>query len=175
MKTPRKGAQAACPIVFSAESLNRFMSKVRKTTTCWMWEGSLRGHGYGQFYLNGSMAAAHRISYQHFVGPIPIGLVLDHICRVRTCVNPEHLRTITNKENVLIGIGNSAVNKRKTHCKNGHAFDDKNTYFSGNLTWRRCKACDSANFIRRNNRRRAKKLSHVTRILPPEEIGNAKV
>jgi hypothetical protein len=74
-----------------------------------------------------------------FVGPIPEGLVIDHLCRNRGCINPTHMEPVTNAENVLRGEGPTAVNARKTHCKRGHPFDDVNTYVYAK--GRACRMC----------------------------------
>jgi hypothetical protein len=78
----------------------RFWSKVKKTETCWLWVAGREGHGgYGLFWLNGRNEVAHRVSYTWCNGPIPAGVEIDHICRVRQCVNPEHLRPVSRKQN----------------------------------------------------------------------------
>jgi hypothetical protein len=98
-----------------------FWSRVNKTDSCWLWTGSIRGKGYGQtLRSNGSRSYAHRFSYELVNGPIPEGLCVDHICRVRLCVNPAHLQAVTLKENLLRGISRSAANARKTLCVRGH-------------------------------------------------------
>ena len=94
---------------------------------CWLWMKSCNQYGYGCFRAYGRCMAPHRFAYHYYVGSIPSGLVVDHICRVRCCVNPDHLRLTTNQENVLSGTGVTAVNARKTHCKNGHEFTNSNT------------------------------------------------
>lgn len=92
--------------------------------------------------LNGSVktASAHRVSYEAFIGPVPDGLILDHLCRVRHCVNPWHLEPVTGTENVLRGVGPTAINARKTHCIHGHPFDDRNTILDGR-GYRHCLTC----------------------------------
>ena len=87
---------------------------------CWLWGGQINDHGYGLFRA-GRVYRAHRWSYEHLVGPIPEGLVLDHLCRVRNCVNPDHLEPVTHRENVLRGVGPTAANAAKTECRKGHA------------------------------------------------------
>lgn len=110
----------------------RFMAKVIPVpeSGCWIWEGSL-GRGYGSVCINGESYLAHRVSYQIHKGEIPEGLTIDHLCRVRCCVNPDHLEAVTNKENILRGTSPTAHNHRKTHCINGHKL------VPGNLKWNR--------------------------------------
>jgi hypothetical protein len=107
---------------------------------CWLWTGYLAGgNGYGGITIENRQCLAHRVVYELLVGPIPEGMELDHLCRNRCCVNPDHLEVVTKKENVLRGIGLSAQNARKTHCKNGHIFDEVNTYlWNGKRICREC-------------------------------------
>lgn len=109
-------------------------------TGCWLWTGALQPTGYGSMHLKGRSGRAHRAAYEALVGPIPTNLTLDHLCRTRCCVNPDHLEPVTQRENVLRGAGPWATNKRKTHCKRGHAFDEANTHVDGN-GYRKCRAC----------------------------------
>lgn len=133
------------PTLTPAE-LERFWSKVKKTSTCWLWTGGTR-KGYGAFQAsNGGRRVtvqAHRIAYSEIAGDIPAGLVLDHVCRVRACVNPDHLRPVSDRVNILAGIAPAAINARKTHCKRGHSLvDESNVYRRGRM--RVCKACRRA-------------------------------
>ena len=82
------------------DDLARFESYVERTDTCWLWTGLLTADDYASFRVDGRNTTGHRWSYVHFVGPIPEGLELDHLCRVRHCVNPEHLEPVTHAENV---------------------------------------------------------------------------
>lgn len=124
--------------------------------TCWIWAGStISNHNkipmvYGQFSITKSQKVlAHRYAYELLVGPIPEGMTLDHVksrgCTNTLCVNPAHLEPVTQRENVLRGIGIPAVNIRKTHCKRGHLFDRENTYVyppsSKRSGRRRCNTC----------------------------------
>lgn len=92
---------------------------------CWIWTGT-KSVGYGKFNAgsrraNREIAWAHRWLYEFCIGPIPDGLTLDHLCRTRICVNLGHVESVTHKINILRGAGASAINARKTHCKNGHS------------------------------------------------------
>lgn len=116
---------------------------------CWLWTGSKFPTGYGvvQFgpRAHRFTQSAHRYVYQLHKGSIPDGLVLDHLCRVRECVNPDHLEPVTNRENILRGIGPSAQLAAKTHCKNGHEFTPSNTYVPPDGSARRvCRTCRRA-------------------------------
>lgn len=120
--------------------VERFEAAVVKTDTCWNWQQTLSHKGYGDFFpTRKKRVPAHRWSYEHFVGPIPEGLVLDHLCRVRHCVNPEHLEAVTPQENTLRGVGPSAVNASKTQCLRGHALEGNNLIVRA--TGRGCRAC----------------------------------
>ena len=111
-------------------------------TRCWLWLKQRLPNGYGRFHRDPTGAAmlAHRFSYERFIGPIPKGLTVDHLCRVRHCVNPEHLEAVTQRENTLRGESPSAVNAAKTICKWGHPLNGGNTYIrpDGN---RDCRSC----------------------------------
>lgn len=107
-----------------------FANSIQFTDTCWLWTHSKNQLGYGLFGV-GSMTdgtrrrmAAHRWSYQYWVGPIPAGLVIDHLCRVPSCVRPEHLEAVTNRENSLRGIRGRLT----THCPQGHEYTAVTTY-----------------------------------------------
>lgn len=126
------------------DSTKRFWSRVKKTKSCWLWQGAKSAGGYGVIGIFYKTEPAHRISYILNGGKINPGLCLDHICRVRHCVNPKHIRQITLIENVMIGNSNAAQNARKTHCKHGHEFTQENTYLlkrPGKPDGRHCKKC----------------------------------
>ena len=103
---------------------------------CWPWSGPTREGRYGVI----GQRYAHRFAYELLVGPIPRDLEIDHLCRNRLCVNPDHLEPVTHRENILRGISLPARRARQNHCKNGHAFTTENTYFrdNGNRTCRTC-------------------------------------
>lgn len=111
---------------------------------CWLWMGAKAGKGYGVFRISKPrrMVYAHRFAYELLVGPIPVGLTLDHLCRNEACVNPRHVEPVTSRENTLRGDSLSARRARQTRCKNGHLLDEANTY-----AWRgrrRCRTCRRA-------------------------------
>lgn len=103
---------------------------------CWLWTGRLH-EGYGIR----SGKRAHVIAYQLLVGPVPEDQVLDHLCRVRHCVNPGHLEPVTRRENALRGTGISAINARKTHCLRGHPLSGDNLYVNPKKGTRSCRIC----------------------------------
>lgn len=126
----------------------RFWSKVvDHHSGCWLWTANRYPGGYGQVKWKGRPRQAHRVAYESLEGSIGRGLCIDHLCRVRECVNPAHVEPVTLGENVLRGNGVSAKNARKTHCKNGHPLTGDNLHVvkcrSGNIG-RECKTCRRA-------------------------------
>ena len=110
---------------------------------CYKWPGYITGMGYGQLGTKkklGKNISAHRLVWEATNGPIPHGLSLDHLCRNPACVNPHHLEPVTHKENCLRGVGITAINSKKTHCKTGHPFDEDNTGYQKSGK-RYCKEC----------------------------------
>ena len=120
---------------------------------CWTWLACRRS-GYGLFWVGGKGLQAHRVAYELLVGPIPEGLSIDHLCRNTGCVNPAHLEPVTHKENVLRGVGQMAVNARKTHCLRGHLFDEENTYVAKANYRRLCRECRRMHQMERRARQR---------------------
>lgn len=109
---------------------------------CWMWQGSKFRLGYAQITFDKRVQSAHRISYKMFIGGIPDGLELDHLCSKRACVNPGHLEPVTHAENAR------RASERQLSCKHGHPYTIENTYFN-KQGGRSCKAC---NMISRKKR-----------------------
>lgn len=123
---------------------NRFVKNIMKDKNgCWLWQGALNEKGYGQFRFFGRNGRAHQYAYLYFKGMVQGGKVLDHLCRVRHCVNPDHLQPVPNKTNILRGEGFGAVNARKTHCPRGHALTGTNLRFckKAKHTERVCRVC----------------------------------
>lgn len=135
----------------------RFWSKVRVGDKCWMWVGARNVRwGYGQFRLNHRTRRAHQVAYELLVGPIPDGLELDHLCRNRACVRPDHLEPVTHAENIVRGNA-GAHNREKTHCPRGHPYSGTNLYVKPSGGRRRCRTCEwAANRERLRQRRRAR-------------------
>lgn len=129
-------------------------------TPCWVWTACRYRNGYAKLRLGRRgtpMALSHRLSYEHFVGSIPPGVVLDHLCRVRSCVNPVHLEPVTQRENCLRGVAGATAAARqhaKTHCPHGHPYDAANTYL-----WRGIRNCRACRVARKRARREALRAS----------------
>lgn len=129
----------------------RILQFVRYEGECWIWTAQITDGGYGRFtmHVDGvwTKVMAHRASYELAVGPIPDGLELDHLCRVRACVNPLHLEPVTSSENHYRSwdarrqIGRAPARPR-SHCPRGHKFDERNTYVraDGAMVCRACSA-----------------------------------
>lgn len=128
---------------------------------CWEWTKRRNEHGYGNVSVGSAkdgtnrVKLAHRVSYECFVGPIPDGLTIDHLCRNRACVNPEHLEPVTHRVNVLRGTAQAAFNARKTHCLRGHEFTPENTYWQAGGRKRSCRVCIQRRAAERAARRAA--------------------
>lgn len=130
-------------------------------TGCWLWGGATYC-GYGRVSAGGAKArtlVAHRVAYELLVGPIPVGLTLDHLCRVHECVNPTHLEPVTQRVNTLRGTGSGARAIRTGQCHRGHAFSPENTRIdikkSDGIPFRVCRACARTRSGSRRQRVRA--------------------
>ena len=135
----------------------RFWARVCKDEPngCWVWTGSVDTRGYGMTHTLTSelrMIRAYRLSYQLLVGPVPVGLELDHLCKNRRCCNPAHLEAVTHAVNTRRSDNPLARNARKTHCKHGHEFTPENTLMR---SWggRECRECRRLTSHAYNDRR----------------------
>lgn len=122
----------------------RFWSKVDKTDTCWLWTGRLDALGYGTFTVGDRRYRAHRFAF--FDGNVPLGnsgtIDIDHLCRVRHCVNPAHMEEVPHAENVRRGAGGEVARARmlaRTHCHKGHPYEGDNLVYDQGK--RRCRTC----------------------------------
>jgi hypothetical protein len=123
----------------NTDTTRRFLEKVSVGDGCWEWQGALRD-GYGIFrHPSLPSQQAHRIAYELLEGPIPPGLELDHLCRNRRCIRPDHLEPVTHKVNLLRGEGFAAKRAAQTHCTHGHELAGDNVYLYRGL--RQCRSC----------------------------------
>lgn len=136
-----------------------------ESTGCWNWTGYRNWGGYGLFWDGVRKVSSHRWSYETFVGPIPDGMTIDHICRNTSCVNPDHLRVMSAYDNWLISESLTANNLRKTVCSNGHEFSGSNLVVQGNR--RRCRECRRQRSIDAYYRRRGKAADGAKRRRQP--------
>lgn len=122
-------------------------------TGCWLWTGRLDRDGYGRVQMGDRDAMAHRVVRKLLAGPLSTGLQIDHLCRVRNCVNPEHLEEVTTQEN------SRRRNAARTHCKNGHELTTENVYLGSRsdetYVTRHCRACNREAARAYRNRRSA--------------------
>lgn len=127
--------------------MDRIWNRVRKTKSCWLWVGEVSWNGYGRLQINKRRISAHRYFYELLAGVVPEGMELDHLCRVKNCVNPNHLEVVTHSENVRrawkVRIDNSPS------CPNGHEYNEKNLYVAydkkNGKKWRMCRKCRAIN------------------------------
>lgn len=129
-------------LIVSEPDFQRFLARVEFTEECWNWTGNLDRKGYGVMAIGKIPTKAHRIAYTVITDAIPCGLVIDHLCRNRRCVNPDHLEPVTQEENKRRGVA------ARTHCKHGHEYTAENTITSRGF--RECRTCDRLRGAMRN-------------------------
>lgn len=147
--------------------LDAFWSQVDASGDCWVWMSGRTGAGYGMYYLGEKRRAyAHRYAWQVLVGPIPDGLTIDHLCRNRACVNPDHLEPVTHRENMrrapwatrLARAAWSGQRQAITHCPVGHPYEGANLLFD-KRGYHRCREC---NRIRSRDWRKERRRTQAT-------------
>lgn len=136
---------------------------VRLDTGCWEWLGRIMPNGYGMLGIGQRSKGekktvySHRLSYEVFIGPIPDGMDLDHLCRNRCCCNPAHLEPVTRSENSRRGMGAvmlGLLNSTKTHCAHGHEYSPANTIYrkGGGRSCRICRKRDKQKYVERKRK-----------------------
>ena len=131
-----------------------FARTIEDENGCWLWQGGKNTEGYGYIRVGGRQISVHRAAYLDRVGPIPAGLELDHLCRVRHCCNPAHLEPVTGRENLHRSpVTLARLNAVKTHCPQGHPLSGENLAISCGR--RVCRVCNNAKAARYRERRRA--------------------
>lgn len=117
---------------------------VHKTETCWEWTGAIAMNGYSKTKLNFKYTSGHRAFFEHYKGPISPGLQIDHLCKNKRCVNPEHLEMVTPRENSARSPGTiSTINRHKLECNSGHLLSGDNLYMTPDGR-RQCRSCKTA-------------------------------
>ena len=125
-----------------------FWSRVIKSETCWLWTGSTTQEGYGNLRWDRGYAYAHRVAFEILRGAIPDGMVIDHLCRIRNCVNPAHLEPVTAAVNIRRGLTSYEL---RTTCKRDHDITDPANVRTDAAGGRQCRKCDVIRAARRRS------------------------
>lgn len=132
-------SSADLPMVRTALDIERDLLKGLDRSDpegCWIWRGDTNSNGYGRLSYSGKKRYVHRWMYVLFVGLIPDGMEVDHLCKNRACANPSHLEAVSRRENIMRSDWPAAQHARRTHCPRGHEYDRMT------VSGRRCRACD---------------------------------
>ncbi|MGR3504897.1 MAG: HNH endonuclease signature motif containing protein [Paracoccaceae bacterium] len=124
-----------------------------RNSPCWEWPSTISPNGYGKRIVNGKQKLIHRLTYASIFGEIEQKMHCDHLCRNKKCCNPWHIEVVTARENILRGVGASAINFKKKKCKHGHKLSSKNTYV--NNGWRTCRTCKNERMRRYRREKRS--------------------
>lgn len=107
-----------------SEAIERFYSQTIISNNCWEWTGHIMNAGYGALSTNSGTQLVHRYAYKQFIGEIPDKMTIDHLCKNKLCVNPDHLEIVTRTENIrrcgLVGV--AKVEASKKYCNKGHSY-----------------------------------------------------
>ena len=149
----------------------RFWEKVNKSGLapayrpdlgpCWIWTASVNAKGYGIMGAKNGSTLAHVISYNIHLGNVPGGMQIDHLCRIRNCVNPNHMEVVTPRVNVNRGYGPTAIHARKTHCPKGHPYSGENLYLTPGGRSRHCRECVRQSQMRYQKRKKQRLISQL--------------
>jgi len=152
--------------------MERFQQKIDRSGPCPVWTAAKNSpNGYGVFGYEGRQVYAHRWIYEQERGPIPEGMTIDHLCRNKLCMNPDHMEVVTRSENTRRALFADSEHRlrvarfqaAKTHCAKGHPFDDANTYYEPkHPTHRKCRACRRAKYLRKKARIKEEKACGST-------------
>lgn len=135
----------------NADEIMKFHARYTKSDGCWTWRGCLHSSGYGSFYMGRQKVSAHRLAFVIHNGEIPDGLVIDHLCRNRSCVNPEHLEAVTQSRNVRRGLLCADTIRLGSNCSKGHLIDEESIMRTKRGP--RCRICNR-NYMREYMRNR---------------------
>lgn len=142
------------------KDLRKFLVRINFGNKCWYWKGGKKEKGYGEFFVQRDYYLAHRVSYEIFrKEKIPLDMVIDHLCKNKSCVIPSHLEVVTAKENCFRGTFGSAINSKKTHCIRDHEFTKGNTYYT-KIGYRGCRLCRTK-YMRLYCRERRKRIREL--------------